>query len=397
MDTRYSELLEKYIHHELDADRSAQVEADIDRHEAISNYLFDQEMGEDIGFSEGNPEPSLKVDEQTKACAKLINQAIRRAFLKVGIGTACIILAVGLGLSPLMNLLYYNPAEKVGKDTNRLSLDWGIWSELNKPANIRQNAIVVPQGYGRYAFTLEQNLSYSGYFTHYSGSITRNSLQLYTPDALNGSSSNLFANQQLDSSRPVSQQVNSDFYIWASGTQEKGAERLKELDENRSYYAYVTLDQALSLAEVQEIVKRNALSSDVWYAIRTTGGEYYGSMVGMWGSPNGVQNFYDGGEEYPWLTLLQSGTEDSFENIWNRYQDEEIMTAHFLSMLRYINDQQRFREMVGDYGGVYSEAISYVEQNGLQIFGFVMVGQKEQLIELNQDEQVFGIYAEEIR
>ena len=66
-------------------------------------------------------------------------------------------------------------------------------------------------------------------------------------------------------------------------------------------------------------------------------------------------------------------------------------------MLRYISDQQRFREMVGDYGGVYSEAISYVEQNGLQIYGFVMVGQKEQLIELNQDEQVFGIYAEEIR
>ena len=144
-------------------------------------------------------------------------------------------------------------------------------------------------------------------------------------------------------------------------------------------------------------MKRNALSSDVWYAIRTTGGEYYGSMLGMWGSPNGVQNFYDGNEEYPWLTLLQSGTEDSFEDIWSRYQDEEIMTTHFLSMLRYISDQQRFREMVGDYGGVYSEAISYVEQNGLQIYGFVMVGQKEQLIELNQDEQVFGIYAEEIR
>ena len=394
---KYSELLEKYVHHELDDDRSAQVEADIDRHEAISNYLFDQEMDEDIGFSEGNSEPSLKVDEQTKAYAKLINQAIRRAFLKVGIGTACIILAVVLGLSPLMDLLYYNPAETVGKDTNRLSLDWGIWSELNKPANIRQNAIVFPRGYGKYTFTLEQNMSYVGYFTHYSGSIARNSLQLYTPDALNGSSGNLFANQQLDSSRPVSQQVNSECYIWAGGTQEKGAERLKELDENRSYYAYVTLDQALSLAEVQEILKRNELSSDVWYAIRTTGGEYYGSMLGMWGSPNGVQNFYDGCEKYSWLTLLQSGTEESFEDIWSRYQDEEIMTTHFLSMLRYISDQQRFREMVGDYGGVYSEAISYVEQNGLQIYGFVMVGQKEQLIELNQDEQVFGIYAEEIR
>lgn len=392
---KYRELLEQYINGLLNEEQKAAVEADIERQEAISDYLFDQQMEEDFTLP-GEEPGAAEAKEQAKQYTKLIDRAIRRAFLKVGLGTACVILAVVIGLSPLMNALFYNPAETVGKNTNRLSLDWGIWSELIMPTNIRQNALVYSHGYGNYTFTLEQNVSYTGYFNNYAGAISRGILQLYTPEAITTFSPNLFANWQLDSNLPVSEQVDSSSYIWSVGSREDGINQLQELSDAKLYYGYVTFDEPLSLAEVNKVLSTVEVDK-VWYAVRTTGEQYFGTALGMRATTDSVMNYYANEDEYPWLTLFREDNEDSD----SRCNDESIMTTHFLSMLRYISGQEKFLKMIGaerfsSYGD-YTQAISYVEENGLQIYGTVVMGYADALIKLNNDERVFGISVQEVK
>lgn len=427
----YRKLLEDYQQNKLNEEQKASVEADIDRQEAISDYLFDRDradFGED-GIGGLPPEP---LDEQSKEFVKLIDRAIHRTLMKIGMTAAILVTVIFLVLPLLFGLLFYNPAAKVGFETNRLSRDWAIWSEVNMPGNIADYAEVRREGAGRYSFTLHQSVShvFSTPIREYAGRIDRGHLTLYTPDALRKPSFTLFANVQLDPNKPVSKQEHKACFSWTESSVEEAWETIEGLDPSAEYNAYISLEKPVSLSKARKILKKLDVPIG-WYAVQTAENDYSSTVVGMQSDFEGTPlDWYD--EEYPWLFLLRKNTKEitndetsfynqddipffwefkllkwfglakdvSFETDKDLCRDEEIMATHFVSMLRYLDERIRFRSMVGDYEpyneGLYAQFADYVEEYGLHIYGIMVTAHRDELLQLKNDDRVYGITIEPV-
>lgn len=102
-------------------------------------------------------------------------------------------------------------------------------------------------------------------------------------------------------------------------------------------------------------------------------------------------------EKYPDLLLWDESvfsSEDGFQKRTEQLSDEKAMQTHFTSMLRYLADQKDFTSMMeaemGDAEQL-KQAADYVEKNGLIIYGFSCVADKETLLELNEQQDIFLI------
>ena len=91
----YRELLNLYKNGTLDETQSEKVKNDIERQEAISEYLFDEdslftsEMTEDIEITDNN-----EAENSEKAFVSMINKSIRKAFVKMGVIVGIILLTI---------------------------------------------------------------------------------------------------------------------------------------------------------------------------------------------------------------------------------------------------------------------------------------------------------------
>ena len=98
---RYNELLELYKKKELGEEQREMVERDLERHEAISEYLFEKEEENILQDSgEIQYESGMQLTKKEKNAAddftKRVNRAIRRAFLKMGAAVCAVTLVVVL-------------------------------------------------------------------------------------------------------------------------------------------------------------------------------------------------------------------------------------------------------------------------------------------------------------
>ena len=74
------------------------------------------------------------------------------------------------------------------------------------------------------------------------------------------------------------------------------------------------------------------------------------------------------------------------------------METHFISMLKYMSEQEEFCKMMGiePEFKFYDELIKNVEENGLNIFGFTVVAQKDEILKISETQDVYYIYTEDI-
>jgi hypothetical protein len=92
----YDELLKKYRAGELSAQESAALEADIEKHESIMDFLLERMETEEPPVEELAAADS----DSSKDFVKEVNRAIRRAFLVAGAVTAAVVLALkALGIN----------------------------------------------------------------------------------------------------------------------------------------------------------------------------------------------------------------------------------------------------------------------------------------------------------
>ena len=98
---KYHELLELYKKKELGEEQREMVERDLERHEAISEYLFEKEEADIL---QGSAEMAKGSERQSAGkgknaeddFTKRVNRAIRRAFLKMGAAVCAVTLIVVL-------------------------------------------------------------------------------------------------------------------------------------------------------------------------------------------------------------------------------------------------------------------------------------------------------------
>ena len=417
---KYHELLELYKKKELGEEQREMVERDLERHEAISEYLFEKEEADIL---QGSAEMAKGSERQSAGkgknaeddFTKRVNRAIRRAFLKMGAAvcavTLLVVLLILFVLPDIVSNFYYDPGRIVsennyGGTTNQMSLDLAVYTELALPGTYRDDVQVEDRGYGNYDITIYQSVSRSGESRHVAGRIEKNKLRLYDINLFNNPSANNFGWFQMNMDRKdtLTEQVEKGVgsFAYTPESKEQSAKYLEELDDNKLYLAYVTLDKILSYDDfIRFTEKYSEQMSDIWCVPRTAVDSHMPvgrpANLGFYIQLEQSSMREWDREKYPDLILWAFDDMSDWDEAEEKIKDEAYAAEHFAVMLDYMSEQDEFLGMMGEQTGeTYAEAADYIRENGLQIYGFACVADKETLLELNAEDAVYGIRAEEV-
>jgi hypothetical protein len=410
MTMTYRELLELYKRNELEEGKKTEVAAEIEKQEAISDYLY--EKAEIPELEEALAVKDLLLDDaqmkQEMEFTKFVKRSIHKAFLKMGTVVGLVILLIllftQLVLPKLVSEFYYNPGKKITENMNQMGYDMMIYTNLTMPGSYRDNVTVEANGYGNYDICINQVVSYDNRFVNLPGKIERGKLTLYDVNILKRPTGNAFAWFQMkgETSDSLRELVASGQQIYgAAGTPEAAAAAIQDLDENTKYNAYITLDRMMDYGDFIKFLNSNEYSvPEVWCAVYTNGGNetkedrMFIDNLGFTCTLARIYSLDWDREKYPNLLIAEDtqGNGVDTEELEKNILREDYMQTHFVSMLRYMADQKEFLKMMKESPELMSQAADYIEKNGLKIFGFALLADKEELLKINEMEEVFEIY-----
>lgn len=392
----YKELLNLYKKGELSDEQKKAIKADIEKQEAISEFLFENddipELRDSCLEAEITDNDSSFDDKRFQ---KMIKKSIRKAFIKLGVAVGIIVLALVIVASTVMpnivDAFYYNPAKVVGTSesgatTNQLDIDIMVYSELFTPGYYRTHSFVDSEGFGKYDIEILKNFSFTGQFNNVSGTIEKGKLTLFDDTIFNLPTHNAFWYDGVEN-------LTGQGGTAAAGSVENAFGKLNELDESDYYVAYVTFDKIMNYDEFVAWSKDNDIyphwgavcrkqDENTYIADKILGFNYYAF---------GGDHAYDR-DKYPYLDF--NDVIKSVNNNGIKIASSDIMEKHMTSMLRYALDNDTFFDMAGCpfSDGELIMYIESIEQYGLFTYGFAITAQKDELIEISQNENVHYIY-----
>ena len=371
----YRELLNLYKNGELNAELENQVKTDIEKQEAISEYLFDNDDIPELTDTVFELEQTDNTDAEEKNFQKMIKKSIRKAFIKLGVVVGAVILALILiantALPHIVDAFYYDPAKIVGTsengvETNQLSLDTMVYTELFTPGYSRSNVIVDREGYGEYDIQILQNFSYDQHFENVFGTVEKNKLTLYNDSIFKKPTGNAFDTKAIEN-------LTSTGGTGAAGDVASMLQQIASLDENDYYVAYVTLDKVMTYNEFLDWCNKTGISPD-WCAIceKTDAGYYAEDIIGFNYNASSIEMGYNK-EKYPNLNLFDI-TEDT----------ESAMKTHTTSLLRYMADSKDFCNLFDENTSeeYLTRLADNIDKNGLNIYGFVVTAQIDTIMNI---------------
>ena len=432
----YRELLQLYKQGKLDMEKKKQVEAEIEKQDAISEFLYEEgdipdfsdlENGEDcfnnlddknqkaewqdskidgnIEKRQGNLQ-SKREDDFNEQFMKEIQRSIRKAFIKMGTVVGAVVLLFVLCavfiLPKAVSKLYYDPNEAAGAyegmTTTRMSLDLSVYSELYLPGNYRDQVNAVSRGYGEYDIVIPQTYTWTGKFTSVSGRLVRGKLTLYDNNILSRPAlmfylpgdENAWEAWETDEN---GKETKVDTEARKQESIQYSKEEISGYNDNDWYTAYVSINELMDYKDFIDWFEKLSDKKDLewgnlWCAVHTEEEDGYCSEpnIGFCPYASGSSMSWDK-EKYPYLSLLDNA--DPYNEA--EVTDADIMQTHFTSMLSYMQDHDDILSMMGqstDYQEDYQNMIDYVKKNGLKIHGFAISTKKKTLLELYKEDVV---------
>lgn len=392
----YRELLELYKSGKLDENRKNEIEAEIEKQDAISEYLFEESKIpgiDDLGDTESTAE--TEADEKF---ISYVQKSIRKAFIKAGTVMGAIVLAIVLFvifvLPDFVSLFYYSPAKIIEEEysINQITLDMAVYTDMFMPGNYRDAVIAEDLGYGKYRIKIWQHQSIDGNFDDVDGIIERNKLILYDSASLRLPNFNIFVPERAIMGS-VATDGDTGERIGLNGTRKEADKAIEELDESKYYKVYVTLKDMMEYEDFYKWFIGCEISDYyLWCAVGAC------DETGMIISPNMGFNVMPGGtcfrwdkEKYPYLSLT-----DLDGGIVKDSGNGEIMKTHFISMLSYLRDNDDIVKMMNTGEVDFDSIIESVKKDGLNIYGFFVVAQKEDILKLREQPEVTYIGTEDL-
>lgn len=437
----FRELMDKYRQGTANDEETRLVEEELDKYDAINEFQYEQieqltnriEAGNDNTAHEGSATAETDAGRiegfdktsREEAFIKSIRKEIRKAFIKtgicVGIGAVVIVLFIISVLPGLVSKFYYDPGEIAAESedegegieaTNRMSLDIAVYTELMVP-EVRRNLVAVQDnGYGDYDIRIgRSSWSSSEDYGELSGKMTRNKLTMYDPGSLEPMGANRFAWFQRErTDAPLTQQDELEAAAWQKENpgeegeflhgivaRQDAGELLDELDDNEKYYAYVTLDEMMDYEDFFSFYTSHEDFGRGWCAVKTNeaaaDGVYFRpENIGFEFTPSASSPLQWDSEKYPALFMWQDG--DDPQEIERKQADASYAKAHFMDLLGYMEEHEEFLDMMTGSNGEYPDldkAREYVSKNGVIIYGFVFMADKETLKALLNENEVYSI------
>ena len=432
----YRELLQLYKQGKLDMEKKKQVEAEIEKQDAISEFLYEEgdipdfsdlENGEDcfnnlddknqkaewqdskidgnIEKRQGNLQ-SKREDDFNEQFMKEIQRSIRKAFIKMGTIVGAVVLIFVLCavfiLPKADSKLYYDPNEAAGTydgmTTTRMSLDLSVYSELYLPGNYRDQVNAVSRGYGEYDIVIPQTYTWTGRFTSVSGRLVRGKLTLYDNNILSRPAlmfylpgdENAWEAWETDEN---GKETKVDTEARKQESIQYSKEEISGYNDNDWYTAFVSINELMDYKDFIDWFEKISDKKDLewgnlWCAVHTE------EEDGYCGEPNiGFCPYASGSgmswdkDKYPYLSLLDNA--DAYNEA--EVTDADAMQIHFTSMLSYIQKHDEILSMMGQLSNHpegYQNMINYVKKNGLKIHGFAISTKKKTLLELYKEDVV---------
>lgn len=383
----YEDRFERYLNGELETDEAREIEAEVEKFQVLMSYadrMLDDELldsAEDIPADEGDI--SYQTD-LSREISRVINRKFRRCVTAAAAIAVSIVFVLLLGLSPLLDRIFYNPSETLEivneADDSRLIISpfvvqMAVYMELFCGDKGFAEASSWREGYGRY--TINVNTQIDGVIKPYTLELVRN--HLYQGD-LGWKHSDFPDNA-------FTYRYGEDS---CSTGREEALRKLADIPESMKIRAAVSFQDVKNMEELVTFMKQHE-TSYLYCPIVT---EYRG----YWGfSPKyigyNMTDCYDQ-EKYPYLDIFQ------YEEGEQEITLGEVYEKHVQSMISYLMEQEDFLKIFDS--GVpgeniantykYRAALDDIKEHGVHCYGTVVYASKQELEDILEDPEVSGIY-----
>lgn len=337
----------------------------------------------DIGFEKENM-TEIPMDE-TNLVKKSVNKKLRKVML-TSVGVVFLILfTINYILSPLVSSFFYNPSQKtVTKYSDDLYFDLRVITELSLPGYSLNNAYSEDLGFGEYDVYFERVNVFNRQTKVTNTRIKRN---LKSGDSFH----EFFPVNHMEFLDTTLRNMDK---VVADSLNEERINCMKELNPVSYVSSYVILEQDISVKKFDELRKKyNNKLTFSWAAVRTspkgTSKEYIAGF-----NPNfndsSVTNENPNEDKYPYLQLIDYFRSQADKGGFDGSMDDGY-TKHFISLLKYVNDRKKavaaldINEIKSEY---YKNALSYVESNGINIYGILIRGEAKEILQFLDNEKI---------
>lgn len=361
----FRELLEKYKNQTATPEERKQVEAELERYNALTEYLLEQDVdmeGEDLA---GQQEELQKIDRSMKKRGRRI--------IAIAVVIACVVMGALTAFQPVISkVIWYDPTEQdLQQYSYDISCHLAVLAELTMPEVQMESVMITEKGWGQYDLQVQQLEWSSGEYLWEDGTVTRGKIQL---------KSNVYQYSVINAfSRGTAEFGNS---VMTESAEAKAA--LADLPEYMQMEAYVSLGKDWTMEELENFAAQQEGELG-WVGVRT--------------SPEGEQRlplmgFDAGGSGYIWENV------DAVYPFYELSMHEDVPLAeawekHFLALLQYSIDQGDFYARLNqsnNHGSTCQMVQEYVTENGVKTYGFLYYGTPAEMRKLLENEDVEGIY-----
>ena len=389
MKKSYKELFTKYKEGAATVEERQQVEEELERFEALSQYLEDEFRDTDVEEETGEP-----VKKEALAVEKLVKKRLREVMLKGALLSLLLLGLIFYGLSPLVSTLYYNPMnESLSSVEKDVSLDLAVLSELTMPEYASSSVYVEAKGFGSY----QMRYSITDLFYQNSivtekkivrGSVVETLNSLYDREPL------FITPLEIMREEKESRKQREDIHVLLSG-----------LGSTNYGSVSVLFKKSLTMEELQRFQTKYKDIRLQWVGVENGQGVQTSSLITGFsplGSRRSAHLFSDETllKEYPGLHLLDWLVHQGERSEDGASLEAEGYEKHYEALLYYALDRkseisvhsERLKETE-----VLEESAAYVEEHGVRTYGVLLDGTVEDLLVLLEDEAVEWMEIKEMK
>ena len=382
----FRELMEKYRDGSATPEERELFERELEKYEALSEYAAEREDGE-LSIPAGEAEEAGRV-------SRAVRRRFRRAALLAAVLVLAVLAAVFGGLR-LYEASCYDPnrgvAEKYGGD-GQFMLDTAVCTELFSPGFITSYASAERTGPASYQVSVRQQNLFFGETETFTGLVSGGAFTdwnmvdrcFFRQPVVNALQWKLGNFAWQDTDGKIS-------FVPPDDLQKQQEQELRELPESARVLTYFTFREDMPLGEFESVyreITQQEKSTILYVAVR--GGDGQHSVMGFEPTGTGIVlgDRYDE-ERYPALEL------SNHENP----QSAEAWETHFTSMLSYLADREEFLSALHHNLNAteLSYTLSYVEENGMQVYGFLMQSRPQDVLAVLEREEIQTMYVENAR
>lgn len=380
----YRELLERYKEGLVSEEEKQSIEHDIERYEAIEEYLsedIDIEFNNLSGAREGE-----QPNEETIKIKRSVNSRLRRVVYT----SVAIVLGILIGIfyviSPLIDSYFYNPAKAtIGKNTSDINFDLYALTELNMPGHSLSSDVYVDRkGFGKYdigffrtnLFTLEKNYVTTKIMR---GKRVRN----YT-EIINDIGFNYFTDVRYPA--VSSEQI--------SKKKQRIMEHIMQLNPVSYLSANLIFEKDLTMEELRKLEEKYPDIDFIWAGIRTAPDDKKATdLIGinLIKSNTIITREESVEEKYPAFHILEWLVNPSGHQGSHMSLEAKAYELHYISLLKYMIDRKEAAKVLDSSSNrleFYKSALNYAENNGTKTFGVLVYTNSKDLIKLVENESI---------